>query len=242
MTITSTSQATAIVAQAREIAARGTMSYHEALDVTARDQGYSSWQGVLAISSRGQETHPGGTTAALHDIMSTVALLIGANTYERRRDRYLTSALRPIWKLLQRVPGLSPAVLAKAALLCAVGANVVWITLSIVLMNVWHPLDSYVDQAITVLPLLLVMDVWIASRWLLVNRDPLRPVCRIMRVGVCTMVAFRTIFSTMPWRSLSGIDLRPMQITHFSAMMATGILWLIAMHADVLAAEAGHGQ
>jgi hypothetical protein len=93
-----------------------------------------------------------------------------------------------------------------------------------------------------VLPVLVVADLWLMSRWFVASGDPLRRICRGIRANALTVCAFRTVLDMVLWRSVSGIDLQAPVIGHFAAMILNGPAWLVAMHADVIAAEARHGR
>lgn len=228
-----------MIEQAREIAARGTLSYHDALDAVARDNGFGSWQGASALLDRDRiRPHPEGASGFIHDTSASLALMMGANDLTRRRDSLVTAIVRPVVVGLARRVGIGRSMTATIVTFYAAAASILWLTLSFVLMTTHHPLGSYADDIPRVLPILLVADLWLASRWLLSNRDPLRTVCRTIRVNALTAVAFRTIIAAMLWMPLTGIDLRAMQIVHFVAIATAGPFWLLAMHVDVVAAEA----
>jgi len=230
-----------IIARAREMAARGEATYHEALDAVSRDSGFTSWKSVDAIYSGPRDrNYPFSVPGAVHDLLASLALLLGANDLERRTDFLLTRALRPVVGLLA-VVGIGRSMLARLSAMAALLMLGTWISLSAVLMHLKHPIGAYADRLMLVLPIVFVADLWLMSRWLVANGDPLRNICRGIRGNALTICAFRTLFAMILWKSLTGSDLHAPAIVHFAAILLNGPAWLVAMHADVVAAETDHG-
>lgn len=230
-----------MIADAREMAARGEARYRDALDSVARDAGYDGWAGAQAVAGDGPaDGHPRGPVGAVRDMAASIALLCGSHDGPRRRDRAVTGALRCVWRPIGDYTGIGPSAAARAAVVLATGATLAWTVLTVAIATTRHPLGSYADETMSVLPLVLAMDGWLATRWLLCNRDPLRPVCRGVRVNALNLLAFRTVFASIPWTWVSGTDLVAPVIAHVVALALAGPAWLAAMHADVLAAEVRH--
>jgi hypothetical protein len=226
------------IAQAREIAARGDMTYAAALEHVAFEHGMIDWRTLEAVMKEEREAT---RMNPLAHMIAQISIIILAPKHERRmhvRDRLARGLTRMITLPFTSI-GMPMRILEASTAVAAALSTFGCIPLA---YAIWHDDKGfYMEPGIITIGMVMstVVSIWLATRWLIMSGDPLHPVASSIRAWSVHAGSIGTIFGMMPgmmivrWLSPSIAE-----TTVALMSLLASPLWIAAMQTGTLRAEA----
>jgi hypothetical protein len=225
------------IAQAREIAAGGDMTYTAALEHVAFEHGMSDWRTLEAVM---KEERGATRMNPLAYLIAHTSISILAPKPERRihvRDRLARGITRMI-TLPFTTMGVPMRVLEASTAIAAALSTFGCIPLA---YAIWRDDKGfYMNPGIIAIGMVMstVVSIWLATRWLIMSGDPLHPVASSIRAWAVHAAAIGTVFGTMPGMMISRWLSPSMTETTVALMsLLASPLWIAAMQTGTLRAE-----
>jgi hypothetical protein len=224
------------ISRARSIAASGEMTYPQALDLVALDEGFPSWRSMEAVEHGDPSRSEHGAWRHFYDAATGRVLQLSLVVRVHRRDRWpgaiLDAAVKPLLRL-----GVRPGTIETMATATALIATAGMIPLGLSSWAKPHPAGSMVDSMWTGIMFSFVMACWLAWRWLVLSVDPLDHIAVRTRSSMTIISVFAMCFGAMPMTKLDGTDVTPVNLAVAVFSLVAAPLWIVAMQASRMRAE-----
>lgn len=236
------------IGRAREMAAQGGISYRNALDAVARDEGFGSWSSYQNVMEGLRDEAVFKTMTArqicrcCHDGFLGMFMLVMGSDLERYLDikthRLMHFVLKAFGSGWLVTPRTLSRILPSAAVICLVAGSVG----AVMMARHHHPIGGYADAAQVVVPYVILSGIWLASRWMISQRDPVRSACKTVRTNALIFVMIATLFPAALITKINGTDLNALAIVTYVAQTMASLLWVAAMYAGAESGEVQHGR